>query len=256
MSLIGLLGLGFAPSGGGGGADYPATTNVRSGITYNFGASVGNLALPAESNVRYGIFYGANSTEYQGQLVVPNLAPIPSNQATQGVDPNALIGYLNTYLMKITGFTQRNIVLWCFPSRPSIEGRDEYLWYAPDNEDYDKSEGPVRFGNKYNLKFTVSLCTRTMRDGSQRDTFRLPQHYITRWKLLNSFQNLNLFDSYGEAPTTGQWYPPRPYTTSRPVSVEPMYLDPTPQAKKDQFEEGSITTTFTVVVPAVLALSI
>lgn len=61
--------------------DYPATTNVRSGIVYASGASTGNMTLPAASNVRNAIQYGANGTEFTGTLVVSS-SGMGANQVT------------------------------------------------------------------------------------------------------------------------------------------------------------------------------
>lgn len=48
----------------GGTCDYPAQTDVRSGVAYS--TFTGNLTLPVESNVLTGIQYGASGTEFTG----------------------------------------------------------------------------------------------------------------------------------------------------------------------------------------------
>jgi hypothetical protein len=54
--------------------DYPAPADVQSGVSYNFGALVGTLALPATADVRLGTGYGASGIEFTGTLLVPTYA--------------------------------------------------------------------------------------------------------------------------------------------------------------------------------------
>jgi hypothetical protein len=49
-------------------ADYPSENDVRDGVTFNSGASEGNLVLPAEEDVESGVQYGTAGTEFTGTL--------------------------------------------------------------------------------------------------------------------------------------------------------------------------------------------
>jgi hypothetical protein len=49
--------------------DYPAATNVRSGVHYANLAMTGNMTEPAVTDVKTGVHYGANGTEFTGSLV-------------------------------------------------------------------------------------------------------------------------------------------------------------------------------------------
>ena len=250
MSLLGILGLGFAPTGGGGGS-YPAITDVRSGVVYN-DTFTGVLGLPTTTNVKFGTPYGANNTEFIGTFRCGgvNKTPISTNQ---GVKPMDLVTAFGDYVAAITNLPTRNVVLWCYDGRPMIEGRDWLVWYRPAGDLKSKSTGPVRFGNKFDMTMEVNVVSRTMQDGSQRDTTRLPIHYPRTWYLINALQNLNLFSSYSYSDGTT---PPEPADGAYPLTVEPMTMDPTDPESRDQFEEGSIRTTFKIVLPAVLNLSV
>ena len=50
-------------------ADYPVVGNVRSGIVYNDGGSVGTLTLPAPTDVKNTVQYGAGGNELTGSYV-------------------------------------------------------------------------------------------------------------------------------------------------------------------------------------------
>lgn len=278
MSVIGLLGTGF---GAGLSCDYPAITNVRQGIVYASGLLTGVLNLPIPNNVRFGVPYGANGTEYNGTVELPaeNKVRIgigygangteftgtfrcgppmpPTGTATQGVTPQELLDAFRVYLLLLTGLPDNRVVLWCQPGRPNISGFDWLAWYAPEGMEYDKSEGPVRFGNKFNPTFRVTIVSRNMVDSSQTDIRRLPPHYARCWKIINSFQNLGLFSAYTPPPAPpAEWYPPQPDDGAYTLTVEPMYLAPTDPNFRDEFEEGTIATSFRVVLPSVLKLSI
>lgn len=62
-----------------GSCDYPAETNVRSGITYASGAMSGNVVLPATSNVKQTVQYGANGTEFTGLYTAVCDYPVGTN---------------------------------------------------------------------------------------------------------------------------------------------------------------------------------
>ncbi len=178
--------------------------------------------------------------------------------AVQGVKPQQLVDAFAVLLQRATGFTDRQIVLWCFPGRPQIEGYNQMVWFRPGGEEIDPSSGPVRYGNKFTPTFEVSLVSRNMLDGSQRDSRKLPPHYVYRWQIVEAFQNQNLFARYVPIsdPPPATWAVPTPTAGLAPLTVGTMLIGG-PQAElKDQFEEGTITTPFRVTVPAVLALSL
>lgn len=253
MSILGLIGLGF---GSGGSSDYPSENDVRLGTVYANGTLAGNLVLPAVNKVREGIKYGSNGTEFTGTFHCGPPVP-PVGIATQGVQPQALLDAFASYLQLITGLPERRIILWCFPGRPPIEGSDWLVWYRPDGETDERSEGPVRYGNKFGLTLSVNVLSRNMVDGSQRDTRKLPPHYVRRWKITDAMQNLHLFSAYTPPPDPpAHWYPPQPADGAYPLTVEPMLLNTTPSEIKDQFEEATIMTSFSVLLPAVLALDV
>ncbi len=58
-----------------GSGDYPAISDVRNGVLFNYNTQSGILELPDVSNVLYNIIYGANN-EYTGVLVLPGVADV------------------------------------------------------------------------------------------------------------------------------------------------------------------------------------
>ena len=79
-------------------ADYPVVGNVRNGIVYNNGGSVGTLALPAPADVKNTIQYGAGGNEFTGSyvpapLVTPSLGAV--NFDTKLLD-DAKFAFLNS----------------------------------------------------------------------------------------------------------------------------------------------------------------
>lgn len=218
---------------------------------------VGTLVLPNPSDVRYGVQYGANGTEFTGTLYPPFVPPA-GPIATQGYTIQQILTAFESYLQVVTQLEARYIVLWNFSGRPSIEGRDNLVWYRPFSSPIDKSTGPVRFGNKIDCIMEVNLNTRSFADGSQRDIRRFALHYDLVFKLLSAFQGLSLFPlTVVTAPISGTWMPPSPAAPNiPPISVEPMLVDILPPIDKDQYEEGTLTTRLKVTIPCVLALTI
>lgn len=65
-----------------GAADYPSEDDVRYGISFDFGAQTGNLTLPAEVDVLEGVQYGTSGTEFTGTLELnPQPEPSPADLA-------------------------------------------------------------------------------------------------------------------------------------------------------------------------------
>lgn len=64
LPLLSLPGL----TSSGGSCDYPATSDVRFGVSYAFSTMTGTLVVPLESDVRVSVQYGAAGTEYTGTL--------------------------------------------------------------------------------------------------------------------------------------------------------------------------------------------
>lgn len=51
--------------------NYPASTDVRDGISYGNGSYEGDLVLPTEEQVIDGVGFGANAAEYEGKVILP-----------------------------------------------------------------------------------------------------------------------------------------------------------------------------------------
>lgn len=96
---LGVTGFVFpTPDVGGGTCDYPLTTDVRNGVSYASGVSVGVLESPSESDVREGVGYGADGTEFTGTLVIPVSPPpplpIPTGDNVTTTAPSCIIRQL------------------------------------------------------------------------------------------------------------------------------------------------------------------
>jgi hypothetical protein len=92
-----------------------------------------------------------------------------------------------------------------------------------------------------------------MLDGSNRDSRKVLAHYPRTWYIINALQNLNLFSAYG---TSDGSSPPLPTSGAYPLTVEPMYINPQDPDTHDEYEEGTLSTRFSIIVPAVLKLSL
>jgi len=289
MSLLGTVGLGFGPISSGP-ADYPAVTDVRLGTSYNFGGSVGTLALPqttrvragtsygaggveftgldfrpAASDVRSGVGYGANNTEFIGRLVAAS-GVRPIGDGVTFTNQGVLVSDLLTYFERLVGMTldftpdannnYRDVVLWEHPGRVSDGGRQMMVWYKVIVDELDHAKGPNRHGNLSKLKFQVNLVTRRMTDGTQRDRRKYDYHLIYRERLKDSLKGRHLFSDYFPQPVSPTvWTPPQP-ASGPPLTVEPMDIEPVPGTTKTQVEEGTLETAFTVVLPYVLPLTL
>lgn len=231
----------------------------------------GTLLVPNPQDVRFGVTYGADGTEFTGQLVVNPAAGtlVPSfptdltifvgvaGIANQSIPLWTLLTGLTPFFQLITGFPASWIRLWLEPSRPAIEGKDEFLWYRPMTENVAKSAGPGRFGNRADIKLEIHLLTRYFGDQSQVDDVRAERFYDTYWKLVNSLQGRMLFNKYkGLAKATTVWNPPVETKDALPLTVETMSLEDLPTGAKTQQEEGTLEATFVVNIPIVLALTV
>lgn len=178
--------------------------------------------------------------------------------ATQGVKPQQLIDAFAKLLQRATGLPDNFIILWCEPGRPNPEGQEVIVWFRPAGEKIDADGGAVRYGNKFTPGFEVNLTTRYFGDGSQRDTYKLPPHFVYRWQLIDAIQNENLFPDYVALtdPPPAVWAMPVPVTGAVPLTTGTMLVGDINGEVKDQYEEGSLTTKIPVSVPAVLALSL
>jgi hypothetical protein len=180
-------------------------------------------------------------------------------QAAQGTDALALLDSLQVYLVALSGLQDRFVVQWHNETRPSIEGRDTYLWYAMTEEVPDKSVGPGRYGNRVNPGVMIHLVTRNMSDGSQRDDRRFRSHFVLRWRVIQAFQNLNLFSKYAPQPILQPkqvWQPPQPSNDATALTLEPMYLDAVPPLSKQDQDEATMVSSFRVILPTVLLLTL
>lgn len=264
MSLLGILGTGFGPTGGGT-CDYPIPGNVRLGTVYDFGGSVGTFVVPPESNVLLNFEYGANGTEFIGSLVgvTQRVMPDTVTLANQGVDIIDLITAFSTLLGRTLDLQQsadgsfRDVVFWDHPSRVQDTGRQKMVWFKLGTDGIDTSFGPGRWGNKDEVQFSVGLVTRGFSDGTQRDIRKATFHYLQRKRLIDAIQGHMLFFNYQLqpiSPTT--WTPPAPEANEIPLTIRPMIIDPAPGPTKTQVEEGTNESTFLVTVPTVILLTL
>lgn len=176
--------------------------------------------------------------------------------ATQGVLFTEVFEALQNLFVVVTELPTQRVVQWFFKGRPAIEGADLFIWFRLDDGSLAPSTGPGRWGNKTGMGFTVFVETRFAAGKSQVDNSRVAKHYLTYWKMVQALQNNMLFSSYTAAEQIeGElWQPPIPEANLPPLTVEPMLITKFPGGTKDQQEEWTLTTAFSLQVPCVLKL--
>ncbi len=180
--------------------------------------------------------------------------------ATQGVLFTEVFDAIDTYLFAILGTDLQKIYRWFYKGRPAIQGFDTNIWWRLNDAGLLASPGPLRFGTKENLDFTLVLETRCAADSSQMDFVKLDRHYSSYMKLINSLSGSMLFPAYQAIDEeTGQdaspFIPPEPVEGLPPLSVEPMLVK-APGGDKVQQEEWTISSSMGLVVPCVLKLTV
>lgn len=180
--------------------------------------------------------------------------------AIQGVSPFDLFIAVDGYLKAFSGLQERFIMLWQHESIRMIQGAQSMIFYRLDPGEIDQSAGPQRYGNKYNIDLNINIITRSLVDGAQRDFRKMAAHLGLCFRVIDSFQNLNLFSEYvlpkPDAATAGIWRPLAPIDTAKCLTVGTMLVKQSSFPMKPINEEGTILTSFTIMIPAVLNLSI
>lgn len=140
MSLLGILGTGFGPTGGGGPADYPAIGDVRFGVLYGFNAFNGTLVEPDPADVRLGIRYGADGVEFTGTLEAPDqVLPLDLGSADvlmelirHKLDPESG-GLLPISWKALCVKDTVETAAWFYPMAAVTKSRERLLEYETDN---------------------------------------------------------------------------------------------------------------------------
>lgn len=225
MSLIGILGLGFAPSGGGG--DYPAAANVRSGISYNSGGATGTLELPVSYNVLLGVGYGAGGTEVTGTYNTGLPAAPSGDDALQSFEIGLLLDAIGWKLKVGTQMGSRCIE-WNGDSRPAVEG-DTVVTYRLNGIEPSHDAGPNRRGTPvvFGLEVTVYSIKRTDITGNNQKWNRY--HWGICTKVINVLHGNML--AWGYDPSTGVAL--GPWATTGTVQFEPSQSNIKPTDKQD-----------------------
>lgn len=239
MSLIGNLGLGFGPSGGGV-CDYPSPNDVRTGVAYDFGLMIGDVVLPAAGHVRQGDGYGSNGTELTGTDVLPPVGDVASgvgygasgteffgtlsspttfpppvgNWPLQSASYEQILDAIRIQLMKYTGLDINRVREWYADTRPSY-GDDPLLTYKPTTEEPFLHAGAGRIGSKMDFGIQVTIWYRYQSDdaGTHRQWGR--QVYALRRAVISALHDHNVYTAYD--PATGD-----PLTTATPLLFKPF----------------------------------
>jgi hypothetical protein len=224
MSLIGILGLGFAPSGGG---DYPSANNVRSGITYNSGAATGNLVLPVSYNVLLGVGYGASGTEVTGTYNT-GLPSAPSgSDAPQSFKIGLLLDAIGFKVRVGTQLGSR-VIEWNGDSRPAVEG-DTVITYRLNgiNPQHDAGAGVKGTPVVFEIEVTVYSIKRTDATGNNQKWNRY--HWGICTNVITALHGKML--AWGYNPSTGAAL--GPWATTGTVQFEPSASNIKPTDKQD-----------------------
>lgn len=175
--------------------------------------------------------------------------------ANQGTDTFTIIQAIRNLLQVTTQLDDRHVRLWYGPSRPQ-SGADEFVWLRYLRSDLDESPGPVIYGNKFIVLCEIHLAVRSFADEAQVDERRATIYHGLEFRIINTFQNRNLFPSYDLPTSTMSWVQPVPTSKLAPLSVSTMLLKSVPVPDKTQKEEGTVESQWELSVPSVLALNL
>lgn len=176
--------------------------------------------------------------------------------ANQGVKPVDFYTGFQKLLVQATYLREEQVILWFGDERPALGMADFLVWFSPSPEIIDKADGPGRYGNKFSLSIDVHLLSRNFEDPSQGDTRRILAHELYRWRMLDSIQNEVLFSDYvATRGLSSVWLMPLPESDATQLSIGTMQIENI-QIKRTQGEEGTLESSFTVSIPAVLSLTL
>lgn len=197
---------------------------------------------------------------------------IETRYAEQSVTVEEVLDALNSLLRKATTFDERRVIEWHHGDRPSVDIGKPIVWFRHVSRTFDEESGAGRHGTKCDLLVAISLTTRDMTDGAQRDKRIGRSHLATLFQIENAIQGRMLHASYEDRIDQE---PPKPTLTkivsdadrearrltrsdtSPPVlTIGTMVITELPAHAKTRPEQGYIETSVGVKIPVVLRATV
>lgn len=179
-----------------------------------------------------------------------------ATNANQSQTVDAILDAFQAMLEAATGFQSRRVVEWNGSGgrSASVEAAGAVVWFRWLTEELDGDSGAGRYGTRENVTVEVSVTTRGMKDGSQRDKKLARAHLAIRYLVVNAASGRVLYSAY-DAAADGE--PPMPAADGHDlISIAPMKVVKLPAYDRPRPEQGFVETRVGIEVPCVLRVTL